>query len=201
MKKNKRLAILIALVLLTLLMFLAGYTFARYYKSVEAGSTRANIARWSFGAGNTATTINLSNEKLAPGTQGDFTIEVDATDSEVGVDYEIEFANEKNIPRNMTFYAEIIDQKGVKKTTESAESLAVLSEKISGNIPVEKNNQKRTVKVFWNWEFNDDDVTDIDNQDGTLALDSSGNPITDASGNTSLDCSFDIRIIGKQQKV
>lgn len=200
MKKNKKILSLVILISLILLMFLAGYTFARYYKSVKAGTAIGNVARWSFGAGNTEKTISLSDKKIAPGTNGNFVIEVDATNSEVGVDYNVQFSNDKNIPRNMKFYAETTDELGNKTTTETVSSLDNLSDKIQGSIPVANGNQKRTINVFWNWDFNENDTTTTDNEDGTLAVDSNGNPILDANNNTSLDCVFDVEIIGKQQK-
>ncbi len=201
MKKNKKILSLIILIALILLMFLAGYTFARYYKSVKAGTAMGNIARWSFGAGNTEKTISLSDKKIAPGTNGNFVIEVDATNSEVGVDYNVQFLNDKNIPRNMKFYAETVDEQDNKVTTERVASLEELSSKISGTIPVQANNQKRIINVYWDWEFNENDTTTIDNEDGTLNVDSNGNPILDSDQNTSLDCVFDVEIVGKQQKV
>ena len=110
-KKRKMIGALILIVLISLI-FIAGYTFARYYKVINAGSTAANIARWSFGSKNTEASINLSEEKIAPGSNGEFEIEVDATGSEVDVGYEILVSEEKNIPTNMKFYAEILDENG-----------------------------------------------------------------------------------------
>ena len=200
MKKNKNHLSLVILIALILLMCLAGYTFARYYKTVEAGTATSNIARWSFGAGDTLTTLNLSNEKIAPGTNGNFSIEVDATNSDVGVDYEVKFLNESNIPRKMKYYAVTTDQKGARMQTVTVNSLTELEEKIKGSIPVANGNQKRTVTVYWEWPFNENVQDGIDNEDGTLKLDSNGNPILDENNNNSLHCSFDIQIIGRQTK-
>ena len=57
-----------------------------------------------------------------PGSRGDFYLEIDATGSEVDIDYQVNVLEEKNIPRNMRFYGEIINEKGgvIKKTKEYA---------------------------------------------------------------------------------
>ena len=56
-----------------------------------------------------------------------------------------------------------------------------------------KNNQKRNIIVYWNWDFNEDDTSSVDRDDATLVI--------DEEGNSSLDCGFNIEIIGKQAKV
>ena len=172
-------------------MFIAGYSFARYYKSIKIDTIQTSIARWNFNSKNTLANINLSNEKIAPGSSGQFEIEVDATDSEVPVEYEIKVENETNIPRNMKFYVETKDENGNVAKTEEKNSFAEIAiENLKGIIPVETNNQKRTVVVHWNWPFNEEDQTSIDSEDATL-----NNNIV------SLDCGFDIQIIGKQANV
>ncbi len=194
MQKKKKVVGLILLIALILLIFISGYTFARYYKSINAGGTTATIARWSFGSSNTETVINLSDEKIAPGSNGEFEIEVDATNSEVAVDYEILVTNEKNIPTNMKFYAETKDENGVVlATTDKVSSFTDLAlNNLKGNIPVQEGNQKRTITVFWDWEFNENDTTTVDSEDATLTFDD--------EGNSSLDCGFDIEIVGRQSK-
>ena len=164
MKKQKSFMGVLFLIILILAVFLVGYTFARYYKKIDAGRVSATIARWSFGSKNENAIINLSKEKIAPGTNGQFEIEVDATNSEVKVDYEILVSEEKNIPTNMKFLAEIKNQKGdVIYTTTQMDSFKTLAEThLKGNIPVESGNQKRTIVVYWEWPFNENDKTGID---------------------------------------
>lgn len=110
MKNKKRVIGVLVCMLLISSMFLAGYSFARYYKSIKIDTIKTSIARWNFNSKNTLANINLSNEKIAPGSSGQFEIEVDATDSEVAVEYEIKVENETNIPRNMIFYTETRDE-------------------------------------------------------------------------------------------
>lgn len=190
MKNKKRVIGVLVCILLISTMFLAGYSFARYYKSIKIDTIKTSIARWNFNSKNTLANINLSNEKIAPDSSGQFEIEVDATDSEVPVEYEIKVENETNIPRNMTFYTETKDENGnVAKTEEKNSFAEIAAENLKGTIPVETNNQKRTIVVYWNWPFNEDDESSTDSEDATL---DTTNEIV------SLDCGFDIQIIGKQ---
>lgn len=195
MKNKKKIIGAIIFIVLISVIFVSGYTFARYYKSIDAGNGVANIARWSFGSKNKEAVINLSKEKIAPGSNGQFEIEVDATNSEVDVEYEILVTEEKNIPTNMKFFAEIKDQTGkVVTTTEKSNSFTELAtNNLNGIIPVEANNQKRTIIVYWDWEFNENDTSTTDSDDATLSY--------DEQGNSSLDCGFNIEIIGRQAKI
>ncbi len=194
MKNKRKMICILVLILLISIIFVSGYTFARYYKSIDAGGGIASIARWSFGSKNTKAMINLSEEKIAPGSSGKFEIEIDATNSEVDVEYEILVSDEKNIPTNMKFYAETKDQNEtiISKTEESNSFTELAVNNLKGLIPVEINNQKRTITVYWNWDFNETDTSSIDSDDATL--------VYDEEGNSSLDCSFSIEIIGKQAK-
>lgn len=190
--KKKLLGVLVCIALISS-MFLAGYSFARYYKSIKIDTIKTNIARWNFNSKNTLANINLSNEKIAPGSNGQFEIEVDATDSEVPVEYEIKVQNETNIPRNMTFYAETRDENGKNIKTEKRGSFSeIATEYLKGIIPVELNNQKRIIVIYWNWPFNEEDESVVDSEDATLQVNNE---------KSSLECGFDIQIIGKQANV
>lgn len=194
MKKHKSVIKALVIVALITIVSIGGYTFARYYQSINLGGGKATIARWSFGSKNISQNIVLSEEKIAPGSNGVFEIEVDATDSEVPVDYEIQVSNEKNIPTNMEFSAEIQNEDGsVISKTETYNSFTELAQnELKGNIPVVENNQIRKVVVNWNWEFNEEDTSFIDANDATLTY--------DENNESSLECGFDIQIIGRQAK-
>ena len=190
MKNKKKVIGLLVVAVLLVTIFAAGYTFARYYKKIETNGG-ATIARWSFNSQNENQTINLSEEKIAPGSSGTFEIEVDATNSEVGVDYEILVTKSQNIPRNMKFSADIYDGTNNKlKTIAECNTFEELASKLSGNIAT-NGNQKRVIVVSWDWPFNENDETSIDNEDGTLVVE---------NGISSLSSSFEIEIIGRQSK-
>ncbi len=190
MKNKKKVVGLLVVAVLLVTIFAAGYTFARYYKKMDA-KAGATIARWSFNSKNEDQTVLLSEEKIAPGSNGTFEIEVDATNSEVGVDYEILVSKSQNIPRNMKFSAKTFDGEGNElSSTSEYSTFAELATQLNGNIPV-SGNQKRNIVVSWDWPFNENDETDIDNQDGTYEV---------VDGVSSLDSLFEIEIIGRQSR-
>lgn len=195
MKNKSRVIRAVIIIALITLVSIAGYTYSRYYQSLNIGGGKATIARWSFGSKNISKDIVLSEDKIAPGSNGTFEIEVDATNSEVPVEYEVLVSDEKNIPTNMKFYAEIKNEDGSTiKTTEEKDSFTSLAEtELKGLIPVVQNNQKRNITVHWNWDFNENDTTSIDTDDATL--------VYDENNNSSLDCGFNIQIVGRQAKV
>lgn len=81
----------------------------------------------------------------------------------------------------MTFIAEILDEKGgvIKKTEEYNSFLKLASENLKGTIPVEVNNQKRKIIIYWEWKDNKDIIL---NNDFNFS-----------------DCGFELEIVGKQQ--
>ena len=105
MSKKKTALLVICLLLALILSFMIGKTFSKYISEVK-GTGTAEIANWVFKVNgkedaiqnvNLLSTYNnetLINNKVAPGTSGSFNIVVDATGSEVGVDYVIQFLNE-----------------------------------------------------------------------------------------------------------
>jgi len=115
MKKSniKKFTILGASIVLLSGSILLGGSLAKYITQVEGGGN-ADIAKWNFNVtsdGETLSTIkltdsihqNVRSEKIAPGTNGSFEIELDASSAEVSLDYKIEFLNEQNKPTNLKF--------------------------------------------------------------------------------------------------
>lgn len=112
---------------------------------------------------------------------GKFNIQIDASLSEIDILYEVIVVNEYNIPKDMVFVAEILDEKGgvIKKTEVYNSFLNLASENLKGKIPVELNNQKREIIVYWEWK--DDEDVIFDNESSFS------------------DCGFELEILGKQQ--
>lgn len=190
--KFKKVIGILAFFTMILIMFIAGYIFSKSYKTVKNYQTQYNAVKWSFESENIESIINLSDEKIYPGSNGDFQIEIDATGSEAEINYEILVYNEKNFPTNFKFWAETKNQLGeiINKTIEYSSFNELASKDLFGNIPVEENNQKRIITVYWNWDFNENDTSFIDSNDAILSY--------DEYGNSSLNCSFNIEIVGKQ---
>lgn len=151
LKKNKKILIIIALILLALVAIVGGCTFAKYITKVE-GRGEGNIARMLFnvkGINGSEEPIKISkindgirllDGKIGPGTSGEFEIVVDAIGSEVGVEYSIEFPNETNKPRNLKF---------IYNYNEYS-SLEELSKVLKGSVNI---GTKEEYKIKWEWPF------------------------------------------------
>ena len=154
MKKNKK-VLIIALVLLAItLSFIGGRTFSKYIAEVN-GSGTADIANWVFkvnGQEDSVQNVNLLstynnetlvNNKVAPGTSGSFNIVIDATGSEVGVDYDVTFLNESEKPQNLVFMYD-----DTKYST-----IQDLEQDLSGTINANEENKTRTITIDWEWQY------------------------------------------------
>ncbi len=133
----------------------------------------------------------MSNEKIFPGSHGNFEIELDATGAETSIEYKILVLEEKNIPKNFEFYAETTNSNGeiIEKTDKYKTFTELANEKLFGNIEQKESNQKRKITVYWNWK--DEDIDNLLNiKDGTL--------IFDENNNSSLESTLNIEIEGKQ---
>lgn len=191
MKLKKIIGILIFLSMI-LIMFISGYIFSKNYKAISDYQSQRNVVKWSFESEDIQNKINLSDEKIFPGSSGSFQIEVDAIGAETEIEYEVIVSNEKNIPTNLIFYAETKDQLGtiLNKTKEYNSFNKLALENLNGKIPVDYNNQKRIITVFWEWKYDENTTKTIDSNDAILSV--------DEYGNSSLDFGFNIEIVGKQ---
>lgn len=178
-RKKKIKDILFVIFLIILLIF--QLALIKSNKESSKFNVYTNIAKWSFSSNNSETAIKLSDEKIYPGANGNFYIQIDATLSEIEVMYEVLVLKEYNLPTDMYFIAEILDEKGgvIKKTEEYNSFLKLASENLKGTIPVEYNNQKRKIIVYWEWKDNKDIIF---NNDFNFS-----------------DCGFELEILGKQQ--
>ncbi len=173
MSKKKTALLVICLLLAIILSFMIGKTFSKYISEVK-GTGTAEIANWVFkvnGKEDVIQNVNLLstydnetliNNKVAPGTSGSFNIIVDATGSDVGIDYAIQFLNESEKPQNLIF---TYDDK--QYTT-----IQDLEEDLSGTINANDENKARTITINWEWQYqtgedeneiNQNDIIDTNN--------------------------------------
>ena len=177
-KKNRGILGIASILLIILLLTGAGgYTFARY-ASQEKGTGNAQVANWSFKIdkdGQATKTVKLAETvdrntlvhgKIAPGTSGEFIIKLDATGSDVSIDYIVSFLNEANKPQNLVFTYE----------GRNLKSLSSLGE-IKGNIGI-SGERTATIKIRWTLAFQTGDTDEeklandeIDTINGTSPLD------------------------------
>ena len=151
--KKKTIAI-IAILVAIILSFVGGQTYSKYVTEVRGDGT-AQIATWDFkvngqkeevqtiSLGSTYDSSTLVNGKIAPGTEGNFQIKVDATGSDVGIDYKIKFTDETTKPANLKFYYQEVEYN----------SILELGEALSGTINADDENKSKTFDIKWKWNY------------------------------------------------
>ncbi len=154
MTKSKKIILAIAVLLCILLAFIGGQAYAKYITEIK-GNGIAEVATWSFKVNDQkehiqeiklASTYNnetLVNNKIAPGTSGNFNIIVDATGSEVGIKYNIVFSDEANKPTNLKFIYE----------DQEYNSIQELENNLSGVINANEENKTKTLNIGWKWDY------------------------------------------------
>ncbi|MDO5556736.1 MAG: hypothetical protein Q4G05_00605 [Clostridia bacterium] len=189
-KKIKKAMSMVGLIILILMSFIAINTFSKYISEVD-GHTKGSVAKWKFrvnGAEDCLGTFTLSqtaspetlvDEKIAPGTSGGFDIIIDASESETGVGYKVEFDNEASKPTNLKFM-----YNGVMiETLEGLEN--VLKGEIAANDP----EKIKVLTIGWVWDF----------ETGSNQSQINSSDMTDTSeGELIQNYTFDIVISGTQ---
>ncbi len=156
MKKTNKSAVLL-LVLLVLVAVSAMYvasTYAKYTAEVT-GSGTTTVAKWQFKEDNTGITTmtldladtynptTLTADRIAPGTEGNFVIELSNENSEVGVEFTISF-DDVDFPQNIVVNG---------------------GNDITGKIAV---GDTLEVEVPWVWAY-ESGADDVDTADGVTA--------------------------------
>lgn len=154
MTKKKKIISIVAIIIAIILSFIGGQTFSKYVTEVRGDGT-AQIATWDFkvngqkeevqtiSLGSTYDSSTLVNGKIAPGTEGNFQIKVDATGSDVGIDYKIKFTDETTKPANLKFYYQEVEYN----------SILELGEALSGTINADDENKSKTFDIKWKWNY------------------------------------------------
>jgi len=119
------------------------------------GNGLARIATWDFkvnGQEEQTQTINLAStsnnetlldNKIAPGTSGSFNIVIDAQESEVGIDYKVNFKEETQKPTNLIFMYE----------DKEYSSVSELEKALEGTINADEENKTRILLIKWKWNY------------------------------------------------
>ena len=151
---KKKAVIIIAILVAIVLSFIGGQTYSKYVTEVRGDGT-AQIATWDFkvngqkeevqtiSLGSTYDSSTLVNGKIAPGTEGNFQIKVDATGSDVGIDYKIKFTDETTKPANLKFYYQEVEYN----------SILELGDALSGTINADDENKSKTFDIKWKWNY------------------------------------------------
>ena len=152
MIKKKKIIISIAILVGILLSFIGGQVYSKYVARVK-GEGIAQVATWQFNVNgqeeqvqtiklqSTSNNQTLVNNKIAPGTSGKF--DIDATGSDVGINYQVDFRNEQNKPTNLKF-----SYNGTEYN-----SITQLTQVLSGTINSNEEEKRKTFSIEWNWKY------------------------------------------------
>lgn len=191
MKINKKVIVIISITLI--LLMLSYYSFSKLYIQ-NTGSGLGEIARWSFKTENReiflkdlTNEIGLANEKIAPGTKGNFDLVIDATGSEVSVDYEVNVLSETSLPENMKYYVKR-ENNYMSSKYSSLHELA--QTELKGNIPI-NGNQKIVITINWEWPYETEDFLETEEYD---------NSDWEYGTKADLEYKFVLQIVGTQSK-
>lgn len=190
-QKNIKKKILILLILLLIILVtLLGNTYSKYITKVE-GKGVIQVAKWAFlvnGQTATMTNINLAQtynastliaNRIAPGTRGSFDIVIDATGSEVEIDYDVKFLNQNNKPTNLKF----------NYNGNIVSSINELEQFLNGNIPANSNEKIKTFTIEWFWNY----------ETGNTKEEIASYDAKDTQDGKTLDkYSFDVVVTGRQ---
>ena len=200
-KKNKNKNRLFILIVLAILLFsiVVGFVYSKYLPEIE-GTGKLSVAKWFFSinnidilSGNQLGEINLgkskysastiSDKKIAPGTSGSFDIVINATGTEVAIDYSINVANVENKPKNLYF---VVD--GTKFST-----LEEMCETLKGRINANDTNKVITKTINWSWDYE----TEV-SVDGTRKGIKTNDKQDTLDGNSANDFTFTLNVKGVQ---
>lgn len=190
LKKNRALIVTI-IALILLIVFFAGYSFAKYYtykdfnyqSSVAAWkfdvTTTSNIESGRISLKNTAGDINVADGKIAPGAKGSFDLIINATGTEVDTEYYVQVIDEDNYkPENLIFSVSKNDVKSTRTYSSLSQLAAIEMHDVIG-----KDEAKTvTYKIDWEWPYESGN----DERDTTLA------------NGTDLNYSFSLKVVGSQ---
>lgn len=154
-KKSKKTKILV-IALVVMILGLGGVTYAKYASKIGV-SAQLDIAKWVFkvnGSTEQKQTIDLSNTlkpdpallsngKIAPGTHGEFKIEIDATGTDVGINYEVKLKSLSEKPKNLVF-------------TCNGMQLEDFTDSINiggGQIFTTQESKTKTFTIGWKWDY------------------------------------------------
>lgn len=193
-KKNnlKHKILILYITAILVISLLTGVLYAKYITTINAngslpvgrwvfkvnGSEDENIGAISLGRNN-YTAETLANGNLAPGTEGAFVINIDATGIATGVEYNVDFKNIINKPTNMYF----------KINDNIYYDFDSLSNALSGVIYPYDTNKTKNIVINWAWDY--------ETKNNGMTVDYN-NEIDTSEGKQAKTFSFDITVTGTQ---
>ena len=167
MKKTRDLLVVILLLLLIAIsiFYIAG-TYAKYTSEISDIQGEAIIAKWDFDVENASQTLDIDlgatydpdtlvADRIAPGTEGSFAIQLTNANTETGVDYTIAFGTATGVPTNLKFYSD---------STYNTE-LTLASDTLTGTLDAEDATGD-TITFYWKWDYETTNGDEADTTNG-----------------------------------
>lgn len=188
-KKNAGVTALIAMLLIitTLASCIGLYAWAKYITN-KNGRATVDVAKWNFNlslrAGqNTVTTPtqtldlatttyqNLANDRIAPGTSGEFDIVINTQGTEVSLNYDVTIAI-TDCPRNITFSRQQgTDASTLETVSAGGTDTFARTIHFSKYVSVANASGEFVEKIKWNWPYEGgNDTWDTQDQGKTTRL-------------------------------
>lgn len=158
---KKKIILTVIMIVLVILSFFSGNTFAKYLTTKKTTGS-FEVAKWSVtedflvnGVSSNTSTVSLAktyeptslvNGKMAPGTSGEFSIIIDTTGTETGIDFIVTIDN---------FKGSAIDNLVFTCNNKPCTDFTTKSIVASGNIITEPNgcNEIITLDFGWSWPY------------------------------------------------
>ena len=174
-KKNNKIPSRVLLICIVLIVSISlTFVYARYTSTVK-GNVSADVAKWSFKLNGQTQTIDdiilaetrnknnsVAEGELAPGTDGRFDLELDATGSEVAIKYVITLQITEK-PENLKFYFDSDYTQEISNVDGTME--------ITGNIPLTEVGTPIVKSIYWEWPY----------QSGTSTQEQNSSDLTDTA--------------------
>ena len=156
--------LIIIIIIANLYLMNLNLTNSKYVFEADADAT-GEVANWDiklkYNNGSYITNtynINLNgNNKIIPGSNGSFTLTIDATgcDSNIPLEYEIKISNKSNVPNNMDFW--------INNGTKQIINNTSFTKRVMGNTT-------NTETVYWEWNLTNDNEDSYQNLNLSLVI-------------------------------
>lgn len=180
-KKNNTKWIILTIYIAIITMISIVGTYAKFTASSD-GTGIAEIAHWkimfkdvedneitnetTFSLADTTVNGKVSDNMIAPGTDGVLGIKLDTTGTEVALMYEFDFiCKAEELPKNFQFYSDAEYNTPAEMSLDGENIVA----KITGYKELSEINTISTHYIYWKWNYETVDGDGLDTQDGINA--------------------------------
>lgn len=162
-------------------LFLLLYSTFGRYTTIQEGKPRTEIANWNIKINNNdvtsentmsniitlvpdVTTQTTTNNELAPGQTGYFDIVINPQETDVSIEYIINF-DMTNLPTGVSITSYEIVEDGIANTFTNTSIEGEIN--LSENTKSLSESDTKTVRVYWSWS---DTTTDIPNETDSYSI-------------------------------